>query len=206
MNPLFLQNKSFDLRYLTVVPYAEKKIYELSDDNLTAENILAAARDVEQEFFGFDCPRPTLAVPHLLSGDASASYHAYVLAIMGVYQTKEYLLGKYGSIVDNAKIGMEMREKYWKPGNSRSFLQFIRNMTGKDFSAAATVNLVNKELKDHVRDAMELVELIKTKPEYSGEVKLNCSIKMVHGDQLICTSEDGFENMCEEYSEWYQSL
>jgi len=196
---------SFTLRYLTVVPYAEKKIYELSDEDLTPENILAAAREVEKEFFGFDCPRPTLAIPHLLSGEASASYHAYVLAIMGVYQTKEYFLGKYGSIVDNREIGKEMRDKYWQPGNSKTYLQFIKSMTGKEFSASATVNLVNKKLEDHVRDAMDSVEQIKAKPEFTDEIKLNCSIKMVHGDQLICTSEDGFEKMCKEYAMWYMS-
>jgi len=197
---------SFSLRYLTVVPYAERKIYELSDEDLTAENILREVRSVENEFFGFDCPRPTLAVPHLLSGESSASYHAYVLAIMGVYQTKEYFLKKYGRIVDNKEIGREMRDKYWQPGNSRSFIKFIKDMTGENFSASATVNLVNRKLEDHVRQARASIDLIKDIPESSGPVNLNCSIKMVHGDQLICTSEDGFEEMCEKYARWYQTL
>jgi oligoendopeptidase F len=197
---------SFSLRYLTVVPYAERKIYELSDEELTAENILSAVRSVENEFFGFDCPRPTLAVPHLLAGESSASYHAYVLAIMGVYQTKEYFLNKYGRIVDNREIGREMRDKYWQPGNSRSFIEFIKDMTGEDFSAAATVNLVNRKLEELVRRSMASIDLIKGVPEFSGPVNLNCSIRMVHGDQLICTSDDGFEKMCEKYAQWYNSL
>ena len=197
---------AFTLRYLTVVPYAEKQIYELSDENLTAENILHAARSVEKEFFGFDCPRPTLGVPHLLSGEASATYHAYVLAIMGVYQTKEYLMSKYGSIVDNKEIGREMCEKYWKPGNSKTLPEFIKDMTGKEFSADATVSLVNKKLEDHVAGAMASVEKLKAKPEFSGPINLNCSIKMVHGDELISTSDNGFEKMCEDYSNWYRQL
>ena len=197
---------AFTLRYLTVVPYAEKNIYELSDENLTAENILAAARSAELDFFGFDCPRPTLAVPHLLSGEASATYHAYVLAIMGVYQTKEFLLNKYGSIVDNKEIGKELCEKYWQPGNSKTLVEFIKDMTGKEFSAEATVSLVNKKLEDHVNDAMAAVQKIKSGSEPKSEINLNCSIKMVHGDKLVCTSENGFEKMCEEYSDWYQTL
>ncbi|MDA3810089.1 MAG: M3 family metallopeptidase [Spirochaetaceae bacterium] len=197
---------AFTLRYLAVVPYAEKKIYELSDEDLTSENILAAVREAENNFFGFDSPRPTLAVPHLLSGESAAGYHVYVLAIMGVYQTKKYLLKKYGRMVDNKEIGKELCEKYWKPGNSKTFIQFIKDMTGEDFSAAATVELVNKTLEDHVKEGLASVELIKSIPDSESEINLNCSIKMVHGDQLICTSEDGFAEMCEKYSRWYQTL
>lgn len=197
---------AFTLRYLTVVAYGEKKIYELADDNLNAENILKAIRSTEQDFFGVDCPRPTLSVPHLLSGESSATYHAYVLATMGVYQTKEYFLTKYGHIVDNREVGRELCEKYWKPGNSKSFIKFIKDMTGREFSADATVSAVNKSLEDHVSDSLKAVERIKNQQNPDEPIDLNGSIKMVHGDQLICTSDDGFAEMCEKYALWYQSL
>lgn len=197
---------AFTLRYLAVVCYAERGIYELADDKLTPEEILAVSRKAENEFFGVDCPRPTLAVPHLLTGEAAATYHAYVLAIMGVYQTKEYFLKKYGRIVDNKEVGKEMQEKYWKPGNSKTFIGFIKDMTGRDFSAAATVSLVNRKLEDHVADAMRSVEKIRELSRDKGKIDLNCSIKMVHGDKLICTSEEGFEQMCEKYADWYRGL
>ncbi len=197
---------SFNLRYLSVVPYAEKQIYELSDEELTGKNILKAVRTAENEFFGFDCPRPTLAVPHLLSGESSATYHAYVLAIMGVYQTKEYFLKKYGRIVDNKEIGLEMKDKYWQPGNSKTFLEFIQSMTGEKFSAGATGRLVNRSLDEHIKKTMASIDLMRNIPEISEEVNLNCSIKMVHGDELISTSEKGFEKMCEDYAAWFRTV
>jgi hypothetical protein len=205
---VFSENRfrSFALRYLAVVPYGEKKIYELKDAELNPENILRVVRTTEREFFGFDSPRPTLAVPHLLSGESSANYHAYVLAIMAVDQTKEYFREKYGTLVDNPEIGREFTEKYWKPGNSKTFVEFIKNMTGKDFSASATVASVNKNPEDHVKDALEALGRIKNDKQKNEQVNLNCSIRMVHGDQLICTSEEGFENMCSKYAQWYNTL
>lgn len=197
---------AFSLRYLTVVAYGEKNIYELDDDELNAENILKILRETEQEFLGVDCPRPTLAVPHLLSGESSAAYHAYVLATMGVYQTKEYFLSKYGYVVDNSEIGRELCEKYWKPGNSKSFIRYIQEMTGQEFSYGATARTVNKSLEDHVSESMKAVERIKKQQDFTEVIDLNCSIKMVHGDLLICTSDDGFEDMCEKYALWYQIL
>ena len=50
-------------------------------------------------------PRPTLSIPHLLSGEASAYYHGYVLAQMAVYQTRDHFLRKYGSLLDEPGIG-----------------------------------------------------------------------------------------------------
>jgi len=196
---------AFDLRYLTVVAYGEKRIYALSDDEMTAERILTELRAAEKDFFGFDSPRPTLAVPHLLTGEASATYHAYVLAIMGVYQTKRYFQEKYGYITDNREVGKEMADKYWKPGNSKTMLRFIRDLTGEDFSAEATVALVNQSADEHKKAALESVERIRNREEDGKPVDLNCSIKMVHGDELVADSQEGFEKMCETYGDWYMS-
>lgn len=197
---------AFDLRYLAVVPFGEKRIYELADDELTPERILSELREAEREFFHFDCPRPTLAVPHLLTGEAAATYHAYVLAIMGVYQTKAYFRKKYGYLVDNREIGRELKEKYWKPGNSRTMVQYLKDMTGKDFSAEATAELVNTPLEKHREDALAAIERIKSLRTEDKPVDLNCTIHMVHGDEIIADSTGGFESMCEKYGEWYREL
>lgn len=197
---------AFDLRYLAVVAYGEKRIYALSDDELTSDRILKELRMAENEFFGFDSPRPTLAVPHLLTGESSATYHAYVLAIMGVYQTKRHFLKKYGFITDNREVGKDLAEKYWKSGNSKTMLQFIKDLTGEDFSADATVELVNRSVEEHKRAARQSVERIKSVRDKVKPVDLNCTIKMVHGDDLIADSEEGFEQMCEIYGNWYKTL
>ena len=113
-----------------IVCYAEKALYEMRDDEVTPENILTAFREVERRLMqvGGGCPRPTLAVPHLLSSEASAYYHGYVLAQMAVFQTRKALRARHGHLLDNPAIGEEMASTYWAPGNSRGFLDLVREI------------------------------------------------------------------------------
>ena len=50
---------------------------------------------------------------YLLSTD-----HGYVLAEMSVHHTRAYFKSKYVNLVDNPKIGADLTNSYWKPGNS----------------------------------------------------------------------------------------
>lgn len=63
------------LRAMLAVPYFEKALYELPEDQVTAENILALATKIEIEIQGGQQARPLLTVPHLLSDEASCYYH-----------------------------------------------------------------------------------------------------------------------------------
>ncbi|MGH2569948.1 MAG: M3 family metallopeptidase, partial [bacterium] len=94
-HPFFGQN----VRNMLVICYAEKALYETPDHELTPERILEMFRDAEARISLLPAgnPRPTLAVPHLLSWEASAYYHGYVLAQMAVQQTRGHFLRKYGS-------------------------------------------------------------------------------------------------------------
>ena len=49
--------------------------------------------------------RPLLAVPHLLSDEASCYCHGYVLAEMGVHQTRAFVLARDAALADNPKVG-----------------------------------------------------------------------------------------------------
>jgi len=69
---------------MLAVPYFEKRLYELPDDQVTAERILQLADDVERDVELGPSPRPLLSVPHPLSDESSAYYHGYVLAEMAV--------------------------------------------------------------------------------------------------------------------------
>ena len=70
------------LRNMLVVCYAEKALYELPEADLRADHVLRVFRDVEARLtlLPGGAPRPTLAVPHLLSWESSAYYHGYVPA------------------------------------------------------------------------------------------------------------------------------
>lgn len=192
------------LRKLMIVPYFERELYAMSDEQLTAKSILETGRKIEtQMVFQPSDSRPILSVPHLLSSDSSAYYHAYVLAQLAVHHTRAFFLERDGRITDNPRLGKDLREAYWKPGNSKSFFQFIQGLTGKPFSAKATVDLVNKPLEKVFAEAATAIEKAKSLPVSNGSVELNANIRMIHGDEMIASNEKAsFEEMAATYEHW----
>jgi Zn-dependent oligopeptidase len=199
--------RSHQLRKMLAVPYAEKALYEMSDQDLTPENIVKMLRDVESRLlFQEGSGRPILSIPHLISGEASAYYHGYVLAQMAVFQTRDYFLATDGYIMDNPNIGRTLAEKYWAPGNSKTFLDMINDLTGEPFSAKATVRLVNKSLEDVYADADTSIAREREIPRHSGPIDLDAQITIVHGDQIISsTGGSSFEEMSERFAEWIRA-
>lgn len=128
--------KAYQERSILVVPYFEKALYQLSDEELTAEHITALARQCEKQILGLECsPRPLMAIPHLLSDEASCAYHGYLLANMAVYQTRAYFLDRFGYLTDNPEIGPLLAEHYWRAGNQLSHNDTIKSLTGEGFNA-----------------------------------------------------------------------
>jgi hypothetical protein len=175
------------IRNMLVVCYAEKALYETPDDELQPDHILEVLRETEARITlapGGN-PRPTLAVPHLLSREASAYYHGYVLAQMAVYQTREYFRGRHGRLVDNPAIGEELARVYWAPGNSRSFLDLIRELTGREFSADALAGAAELSADEAVRRARAGVEALDGVPVPEGEPDLDLRLRVVHGAEVV---------------------
>ena len=69
------------LRAMLAVSYFEKALYELPDDEVTKENVIALAEKTELEVQGGPGSRPMLSIPHLVSDEASCYYHGYTLAV-----------------------------------------------------------------------------------------------------------------------------
>ena len=84
--------RAFDARSIAVVPYFESALYQMADDDLTPERVLALARETEMRVLGIESPRPLLAIPHLLNQESAASYQGYLLAYMAVSQTRAHFL------------------------------------------------------------------------------------------------------------------
>merc|ERR550537_1441759 len=126
------------------VPYFEKALYELPDDEVTADKIAALADEVEVRIQGGLSPRPLLSVPHLLSDEASCYYHGYVLAEMAVHQTRAFFMKRDGYIVDNPKVGPTLKDAYWRPGNSEPFLGLVESLTGAPLSGEAWVAMLKQ--------------------------------------------------------------
>ncbi len=197
--------KAFAVRSMLTICYAEKALYEMSDAQLTPENVTRTLREIEQELqFLNSGARPALSVPHLLSGESSAYYHGYVLAEMAVQQTRQFFQQRDGHLVDNSAIGRDLANFYWKPGNSKTFLDLVQGLTTKPFSADAIVQEVTASLPEVLAAAEKSVGKAKKLPHYSESVQLKANIRIVHGDEIIteCQAGQGFETMSQHFDDW----
>lgn len=201
---------AWNLRAMLVVPFAEKAIYELPDDELSAERILETIREVETRILGLEegSPRPVLSVPHLLAGESSAYYHGYVMANMAVEQTRDYFLRRDGYLLDNPRIGPDLRDAYWKPGNRYNFFDYISRLTGDQPSAVPLANRVNRSTEEAVARARESFDREPSLPRGPEAVELNAKISVRHGRETICESHDAasFAEASRIFAAWIDSL
>jgi len=200
--------KALFVRSLMIVCYAEKALYEMSEEELTPENVRRVFVEIERRLYGLDrCPRPTLAVPHLLAGESSCIYHGYVLALAGVAQTRRYFLDLYGHLTDNPAIGPRLKEVYWQPGNSLSFMDFIERLTGRPFSMDALVDDASLSVEEAVAAQRAKIARLAEAPPFTGKIELDCCLRMVHGDRVIASTESmDFEAVAESYRQWLAGL
>ena len=199
-HPFAAQN----VRNMLVVCYAEKAIYEAADDDLTPELILSTFREIETRLTQLEggCPRPTLAVPHLLSWEASAYYHGYVLAQMAVFQTRRHFHERYGHLLDNPRIGADLAREYWAPGNSIDFLTYVKRMTGRPFSADALVEEVSMPADEKLRLADEAVRGLDSIPEPAGEIDLDLRLRVIHGRETIVEEGKSPLEVASDFRRW----
>ncbi len=193
------------VRQLLVVPYVERAIYEMSDAELTPENVIRRTREIERELLFLSAnPRPTLSIPHLISGESSAYYHGYVLAEMAVQQTRAFFTKRDGHLVDNPRIGPDLAEHYWKPGNSRTFLSLVESLTGAPFSAKALIDEANRDVREALEDSDQALAREKSIPHGNAPIELDARIALIHGDEEITSNRNGepFEHMERAFASW----
>lgn len=182
----------------------EKKVFEVKD--LTSEKVKQIAKKVGKKYSAKD--RGTLGllnVPHIYSWESACSYHAYGLAELALTQWREYFYKKYGYIVDNPNIGVEMAE-VWKLGATKTFPEFVKIATGKSLSAKAFIKDAAMSKASIFKRAKERIERLKNVSEQKGPIKLNANIKLVHGKETIATNKTSFESMAKKYSAWLKKF
>ena len=197
----------FALRAMLAVPYFEKALYELPDAGVTPAAVAKLADDVEADLQGGLASRPLLSVPHILSDEASCYYHGYVLAEMSVHQTRAHF-GGAARIVDNPKVGKDLAEVYWQPGNSVPFLDLVKKLTGKDLTGDAWLDAINVPLERHVDDEKRDYDAaVAAAPPPPKKVDLDMKILIVDGDELVADSEalGSFEATCAKFEAWVAS-
>mmetsp|Transcript_1462 Transcript_1462/g.3234 ORF Transcript_1462/g.3234 Transcript_1462/m.3234 type:complete len:654 (-) Transcript_1462:78-2039(-) len=198
----------FQLRAMLCVSYFEKALYELSEAELTAEKVQALADEIEIHIQGGLSSRPLLSVPHLVSDEASCYYQGYTLAEMSVHQTRKYFKAKYGYIVDNPMVGPTLTDAYWKCGNSKPFLQIVKDLTGKELTGDDWVDALKEDLEEHIaQEKKEYDNMIKKCQVSLAEEKDNeepldlaMTVKFVDGDHIISdSSQSGLLGACKEF-------
>ena len=198
--------RAFDARSIAVVPYFESALYQMADDDLTAERVLALARETEGRVLGIESPRPLLAIPHLLNQESAASYQGYLLAYMAVSQTRAHFLREFGYLTDNPAIGPALTEHYWEPGNSVDHDRMLRSLTGDGFSARHLADECN-DSADEARVRAETSMREAAARHYRDDIppSLDAHIRIVHGSELIADSSAGEAAMCDRFEGWVRA-
>lgn len=191
--------RAYQERSILVVPYFERALYEMAEEDLTPEKITELARRSEKSILGLDCsPRPLMAIPHLLSDEASCAYQGYLLAHMAVYQTRAYFTDKFGYLTDNPEIGPLLAEHYWYKGNSVNHNGTIESLTGEGFNAKYLADECNL-----TPDQAWAIEEKKIKQLASREraqvADLNAKISIVDGATELANNEESNEKMCDDF-------
>ncbi|OLQ89050.1 peptidase M3 [Vibrio ponticus] len=194
--------KAYEERSILVVPYFERALYQLSDEELQPARVTELARQMEKTILGLECsPRPLMAIPHLLSDEAACAYQGYLLAHMAVYQTRAYFLDKFGYLTDNPEIGPLLCEHYWQPGNSVTHNDTIKSLTGEGFNAkylADECNLTAEQAWQKQQDKIAaLATRTQTKPS-----PLNAKITVVDGATVLASNQLSDWDMCEQFERY----
>lgn len=96
-----------------------------------------------------------------------------------------------GYIVDNPKVGPTLTEAYWKCGNSRPFLEIVKELTGKELTGEAWINSLQESVDDKIaREKKEYDAAIKESAtaKECEDLDLDMVVRFVDGDTLIADS------------------
>ncbi|UYA60885.1 Putative peptidase [Pectobacterium sp. F1-1] len=193
--------RAFNERHILLVPYFEWQLYSWDDEARTPEAMTKLARDTEQRILGISgSPRPTLAIPHLLSMESACSYQGYLLALMAVEQTRSYFLQRDGYLTDNPAIGPDLAQHYWKPGNSVSHDDTLRSLTGEGFNPAYLAQACNLTVDEAWQQAQGTMAQAAARPQPAADFDLSARIRVVDGSRVLADNAQGDEKMCQDFA------
>ncbi|MER3382414.1 M3 family metallopeptidase [Pectobacterium aroidearum] len=193
--------RAFNERHILLVPYFEWQLYSWDDEARTPEAMTKLARDTEQRILGISgSPRPTLAIPHLLSMESACSYQGYLLALMAVEQTRSYFLQRDGYLTDNPAIGPDLAQHYWLPGNSVSHDDTLRSLTGEGFNPAYLAQACNLTVDEAWQQAQGTMAQAAARPQPAADFDLSAHIRVVDGSRVLADNAQGDEKMCQDFA------
>lgn len=192
-----------DLYGIMFVMNFEREIYE--SKNLDKSEVIEIAKRNYRKFFDrSEDSIYALQIPHIYAWESACSYQGYGLATLALDQWRLYFYKKYGYIVDNPNIGREMT-RVWKLGASSGFNELVKIATGRKLSPDAHIENITMPIEKIISKAKEKINRLSKIKLYTGEVKLNVRIKMMHGKKEISNNSRSFEDMTEKYGHWLKS-
>ncbi|CNC07909.1 putative peptidase [Yersinia frederiksenii] len=199
--------RAFNERHILLVPYFEWQLYQWDDAQRTPQAMTQLARDIELKILGVSgSPRPTLAIPHLLSMESACSYQGYLLALMAVEQTRAFFLKRDGYLTDNPAIGPSLAQHYWRPGNSVSHDETLHSLTGEGFNPDYLAKVCNQTVEEAWLVAQNTIEQAATRPQPAADFDLNVTLRIVDGDKLLADNQQGDEAMCRAFAKAINAL
>lgn len=196
--------RAFNERQIALVAYFERDLYALPETALTAERILALAREHEIRLLGVESPRPLLAIPHLLNQESACAYHGYLLAQMAVEQTRAFFLQRDGYLTDNPHIGPDLAKHYWAPGNAATHDETLRNLTGEGFNARYLADACNRSVAEAWTQAQASMQAAAIRPRSDDGPSLDAKIRIVDGEILIADNLISDNQLCADFAVWVQ--
>ena len=130
---------------------------------------------------------------------------------MNVHQVREFFMERDGYIVDNPEVGPTLAQGYWEHGNSKNFLDLVKDVTGKELSGQAWVNKLKQTTEDVLASEKEEYDkAIKDETEAEADescdnLDLNMTVRFVDGDTLIADSskvDGGLLGACKEFEKF----
>lgn len=125
---------------------------------------------------------------------------------MSVHQTRKFFMQKYGYIVDNPNVGPTLASAYWECGNSKPFLQIVKDLTSEELAGTAWVDALKEDLEEHIAQEKKeydaMVEKCATEKN-DDKLDLQMTVKFVDGDELIADSSGlGLLGACRRFEEF----
>lgn len=194
---------AWNVRAMVAVCAGERAIHEIPDAELSSARVLDELRRVERGLLFLDegSPRPVLSVPHLLSMESSAYYHGYVLAEMAVEQTRAALGARFGTLLDEPRVGATLRETWWRHGNARSFFDFVEDLCGEPLSAKDLARVVSRDAAALSAETRAALDAGRSVPERPCSGELDAEIALVHGKETIARGRNAAQ-LAPAFREW----
>jgi hypothetical protein len=127
---------------------------------------------------------------------------------MAVHQTRAFFLARDGHLVDNPRIGPDLCEHYWAPGNSRCFDDLVRGLVGQPLGASSLAEHLNRTADEAVAEARAAVQRLEEVPRLDAPVELDARIRVMHGREPVAELEAGgdFEAFAGAFASWVGGL